>query len=220
MGPMVAFVVGVFAGAIGAVLVGTMSMKRSHDPADDDEEMPQQGRQRVELRSAEDAQQPSNVSLLPAETAQRLAKSWNLIWVSIWDSEHPLHAAHADPEANSGDYYLRPVLAPEDTDPEQGTIMTFKYSGSRKCYLLDKQNKELAAIPENKRHEMATWHAMQSTGDYANDGPGSNSKWPNLSEMIDGIDVEQRATQATPQIFPKPPQRVVKLEPDDETHRL
>ena len=49
-----------------------------------------------------------------------------LIWVWIWDSEHPLHAAHADAEANSGDYYLRPVLAPEDTDPEQGTIMISK----------------------------------------------------------------------------------------------
>ena len=136
----------------------------------------------------------------------------NFIWVWIWDSAHPLHAAHADAEANSGDYYLRPVLAPEATDPEQGTIMTFKLSGSRKCYFLDKQYKEPAAIPENKGHEMATWYAMQSTGDFANEGPDLNSGWPNLSEMIDGIDVEERATQATPKICPKPPQRVVKME--------
>ena len=83
MGPFAAFAAGILAGIIGTVLVGTMSMKRSHGQADDDEEMPQQNRPRVSLRPADEAQQPSNVSLRPAEEAQRLSKAWHLIWVWI-----------------------------------------------------------------------------------------------------------------------------------------
>ena len=121
-----------------------------------------------------------------------------------------------DAEVGTGDYYLRPVLQSEDTDLEKGTIMTFRWSGSRKCYMLDQQYHELAAIPDNKGHEMASWYAMQSTADFANDGPGRNSGWPNLSEMIDGIDLTERGTQATPQINPRPPARIVKREQSGE----
>ena len=177
-------------------------------------------------RGAEEAQQPPprGVALRPAETVQRLAKSWSLIWTWIYDSEHPLHSEGVDPENHSGDYYLRPVIAPEDTMAERGTILTFKYSGSRKCYLLDGQFKRLSDIPENKGHEMATWYGLQATREYANQGPGRAGLWPNLSEMIDGIDIEQRETQggisATPKIFPQPPRRVVKLETQGDQHRL
>ena len=224
MDPVVAFIAGVFAGAIGVVLAATMGMKRARETSDD-EEMPEKGPQPVELRSATEAQQhdPHGVALRPAETVQRLAKSWNLIWVWIYDSEHPLHSDGIDPESRSGDYYLRPVIAPEDILPEHGTILTYKYSGLRKCYLLDSQYQRLTDIEEKKGNEMSTWYELQRTREHASEGPGQDGTWPNLSEMIDGIDLESRNTQggvsATPKIFPQPPRRVVKLE-QREQHSL
>ena len=202
MEPFAAFVVGVLAGVIGTVAIGTMSMKRSYGPADEGE-TPQQNRPRTSLRTADEA--------------QRLSKIWHLIWVWIYDSDHPNQGTEAGD--GSGDYYLRPVLQPEDTDLQKSTIITFRWSQRRKCYMMDQQYHSLGAIPDNKGHEMSSWYAHQATrmqerlaqpdGPGVPDVPGREHSWPNLSEMIDGIDLTERNTQGTPQIQPPPPARII-----------
>ena len=191
------FFIGVLAGAIGTVAIGTMSMKRS---SGNDDQGPPQIRPRTSLRTADEA--------------QRLSKVWHLIWVWIYDSG-------TEASEGSGDYYLRPVLQPEDTDLQKGTIITFRWSQRRKCYMMDQQYHSLGSIPDNKGNEMSSWYAHQDTRmqermeqpetekDKFPDGPGRGHCWPNLSEMIDGIDLTDRNTQGTPQIQPQPPARVV-----------
>ena len=91
--------------------------------------------------------------------------------------------------------------------------------------MMDGQNKFLADIEDNARHEMIRHYKEQGEkmeqrmqnpdqpADQEADGPGSQGMWRNLAELIDGITLDDYTTAATPTISPPPPRVVIKEEP-------
>ena len=213
MEPFVTFVIGMLAGVIMTIIIGTMSMKRSGPSGST-------AARKVVVTT------PNDARLLSAVEAQKMSKTFNLCW--MWISHETKYPGMTDPlgDGSKGKWYLRPVMAPTDTDANQGTILVHAWSERRMCWIPKLQCRSLKQLDEKLRQqgdapagrEMCAHYfervVIEGTDEHpheqAYEGPEQSGKWPNLGEVINGIDVSDAQSD---EVDERETGRRVKLEP-------
>ena len=191
MDPSLSFVLGMLSGILGTVLVGTMSMYKRGSGSS--------GARKVVLTT------PNEANLSTAIEAQRKSKIFNLCWQ--WVSHESKYPGVENPlgDNSRGQWLLRPVMPPTDVDVDQGVIIVHSWSERRLAWIPRMQVKtmrqleakliEQGSTPPETREMLAHFFErviIPGTGpehSQAREGPQTDGTWPNLGEVLNGIDI-------------------------------
>ena len=217
MDPSLSFAVGLLTGVIIGFVVGTTSMKRGVGTI---------GPRKVVLQT------PNNACLSTAVEAQAKSKIYNLVWQ--WVKHESKYPGVENPlgDNSSGQWLLRPLMAPTDVDPDQGVIIVHSWSERRLAWMPRMQVKTLKQLetkligegnfPPATREMLAHYFERviipgQPEHEQARDGPENNKTWPHLGEVLNGIDISDRGDDGPEDesAVREPGQTYIKREQDD-----
>ena len=151
---------------------------------------------------------PNDARLSTAIEAQKKSKIFNLVWQ--WVSHDAKYPGVENPlgDNSRGQWLLRPLMAPTDVDVDQGVIIVHSWSERRMAWLPRMQVRTMKQLeaklieqgnnPPATREMLAHFferviipHAGPEHSQ-AREGPQNDGTWPNLGEVLNGIDVTDR----------------------------
>ena len=197
------FAVGLLTGIMIGFVIGTTSMKRGAGSGSSGAEWgAKSGARKVVLTT------PNDARLSTAIEAQKKSKIFNLVWQ--WVSHESKYPGIDNPlgDGSHGQWLLRPLMAPTDVDVDQGVIIVHSWSERRLAWMprmqvrtmkqLDAKLIEQGNNPPATREMLAHFFErviIAGAGPehpQAREGPQNDGTWPNLGEVLNGIDITDR----------------------------